>query len=156
MSAIATFGEPHAEAAAALHARCFSDSWPAHAFVTLLQTGAEGFACIDGESMLGLILSRSAGDEAEILTFAVDPDRRNLGLGTMLLLSLMARLETSAITRLFLEVAEDNQAARSVYTSTGFVKVGERSGYYNDGGASKTALIMAKDISPSVQPQVPV
>jgi ribosomal-protein-alanine N-acetyltransferase len=146
MTMLAPFVERHAEAAAALHARCFPDSWPSHAFTALLQTGAEGFACLDSDRMLGLILSRAAGDEAEILTFAVDPDSRNQGLGKMLLVSLLARLETGAITRLFLEVAEDNEAALAVYGQTGFIRVGERSGYYIDGGAAKTALIMARDI----------
>ena len=49
--------------------------------------------------------------------------------------------------RVFLEVAEDNRAARGLYSAYGFAGVGRRAGYY--GGTADTradALILARDL----------
>jgi ribosomal-protein-alanine N-acetyltransferase len=44
---------------------------------------------------------------------------------------------------MFLEVAADNKAANALYAGAGFVQVGERRGYYPDGG---DALVLRLDI----------
>jgi ribosomal-protein-alanine N-acetyltransferase len=46
---------------------------------------------------------------------------------------------------MFLEVAEDNAPALTLYERFGFVKVGERAGYYRRAdGTRATALVMRK------------
>ena len=76
---------------------------------------------------------RSAGDEAEILTLAVDPACRRLGLSRALLGAATAALRDGGSKRLFLEVAEGNSAARGLYRSLGAVVVGRRLRYYEHG-----------------------
>jgi [ribosomal protein S18]-alanine N-acetyltransferase len=50
--------------------------------------------------------------------------------------------------RLFLEVAEDNTAARALYAQTGFVEAGRRVGYYaRTDGSTADALVLARDLS---------
>jgi ribosomal-protein-alanine N-acetyltransferase len=81
----------------------------------------------------GLLIARKAGDEAEILTFGVVPSCRNRGLGTVLLQTAIARLRASGAKRLFLEVADGNEAALRLYRSCGAAPVGRRQGYYAHG-----------------------
>ncbi len=65
---------------AALHAACFDDAWSVQSIAGLLETpGTIGLAADDG-----FILIRGAGGEAEILTLAVRPLARRMGLGRLL------------------------------------------------------------------------
>ncbi|MEM1342501.1 MAG: GNAT family N-acetyltransferase, partial [Pseudomonadota bacterium] len=79
--------------------------------------------------------------EAEILTLAVQPEARRQGLGRLLVQELIA--QATGAERVFLEVAESNQAARALYAACGFEEIGRRPGYYaySDGGA-EDALVM--------------
>jgi ribosomal-protein-alanine N-acetyltransferase len=48
---------------------------------------------------------------------------------------------------MFLEVAKDNAPALALYGRFGFVKVGERAGYYRRAdGARATAVVMRKSL----------
>jgi ribosomal-protein-alanine N-acetyltransferase len=81
----------------------------------------------------GFVIVRSAGDEAEILTLAVDPSHRRQGLARTLLIAAVTALRTAGAKRLFLEVDEANVAARDLYRSLGAVAVGRRPRYYEHG-----------------------
>ncbi|MCZ8193369.1 MAG: GNAT family N-acetyltransferase [Brevundimonas sp.] len=132
-----------AAALAAMHARAFNDPWPVSAFVALLslpearlEVAADGF-----------ILTRLAADEAEILTLAVCPTARRRGLGRRLVETAAAALAAEGATRLFLEVAEDNAAARALYAGAGFASVGRRPGYYGRPAGAVDALVLARDLA---------
>lgn len=138
---IAAFAPEDADGLAVLHAAAFADPWDATALRDLMsQTGGFALGC-EGE---GFILCRVVADEAEILTLATEAAMRGRGLGRRLV---EAAVETAALrgaTRLFLEVAEDNVAARALYARTGFVEVGRRRGYYaRPGKTSVDALVLA-------------
>lgn len=125
---------------AAIHAEAFDAPWDADAFRALLdQPGV--IACAEPD---GFILIRVVADEAEILTLAVRPAARRRGLGARLTADAAARARALGATRLFLEVAEDNPAARGLYAALGFEAAGRRRGYYarRDGPAAD-ALILA-------------
>ena len=48
---------------------------------------------------------------------------------------------------MFLEVAKDNASALALYERFGFVKVGERAGYYRRAdGTRATAVVMRKSL----------
>jgi [ribosomal protein S18]-alanine N-acetyltransferase len=81
---------------------------------------------------------QSAPDEAEILNLAVDPDRRRRGIGSALLAAVLERARGTV----FLEVAEPNLPAIALYRKQGWVDVGLRSGYYNQGTVN--AVVMKK------------
>jgi ribosomal-protein-alanine N-acetyltransferase len=134
---------PLAAALARLHAAAFATPWDESAFGALLaQSGV--FAEADED---GFILCRVVADEAEILTVAVHPDARRGGVGTRLVRAAARRASAGGAARLFLEVADDNVAARALYDRAGFVVAGRRKGYYaRDNGPRADALIMSLDL----------
>ena len=135
MSVVAT-----ASRMAALHAAAFPAPWDAPAFEALLnQPGVLVF-----EQAEGFILIRLVADEAEILTLAVHPAARRRGLGARLVHLAVSTAADLGATRLFLEVADDNTAARGLYDRTGFAEAGRRPAYYaRPDGSRRDALIMA-------------
>ena len=133
---------------AAIHAEAFDrpgeTSWSAAAFADLLiQAGVFAVEAADG-----FILMRAVADEAEILTLAVRPAARRGGLGGRLVGEGVLAAAARGATRVFLEVAEDNVAARALYERTGFVEAGRRPGYYAaaDGGR-RDALLLALNLT---------
>ncbi|MBL8643283.1 MAG: GNAT family N-acetyltransferase [Rhodospirillaceae bacterium] len=90
----------------------------------------------------GFILMRMAADEAEVLTIAVDPNKRGAGLGYRLVEAGLVLVLAQKAARCFLEVAEDNAPAFAVYTKAGFTRCGERKDYYKRGEKTVRALLM--------------
>jgi ribosomal-protein-alanine N-acetyltransferase len=140
-----------AETCAELHAHGFAHGWSEAEFESLLASAAclcEGAFEGDEGPLTGFLLSRKAADEAEILTIAVSPRQRRRGIGKELLRRQMRRLAESGVKRLFLEVAEDNAAARALYRSLGFREEGRRKGYYRRAeGPAANALVLALDLT---------
>ena len=136
-----------------IHARSFERGWSESEFDTLLQDKLVNCFVLRHsnarvtDKVIGFVLARSAADEAEILTIAIDPDFRAKGAGRRLMGDLVRKLYGDRVAKLFLEVDADNKAALSLYKALGFVKVGERKAYYRqeDGDAS-LALIMQLDV----------
>jgi len=129
---------------AALHAQAFAHPWSEAEFADLLaQAGV--FAVVEPD---GFILIRVVLDEAEILTLAVRPDARRAGLGGRLTGQGAVKAAQAGAVRLFLEVAEDNAAARALYARAGFEQIGRRKAYYTapDGGRTD-ALVLAVDLT---------
>ena len=126
-----------------LHAVTFAAPWDAAAFEALL--GQAGVFAVEAPE--GFILIRSVADEAEILTLAVDPAARRQGVGARLLREGAAEAAARGAARLFLEVADDNAAARALYARTGFTEAGRRPGYYaRSDGSRQDALILALNL----------
>jgi len=138
-----------AAAIAALHAASFRHGWSDGEFERLLgERNVVAHRTTIGGTLQGFILSRIAGDEAEILSVAVAPARRGRGLASALLNLHMRRLAGLGVRMLFLEVDEDNEPARRLYLRAGFHEVGRRPGYYpqpDRGGA--TALVLRRDLA---------
>ena len=138
------------DALAALHAEAFSAPWDARAFADLLaQPGV--LLRIEAD---GFILIRVVLDEAEILTLAVRPGARRQGLGRRLVERACVAAKDAGAAILFLEVAEDNAAARVLYARAGFVEIGRRKAYYaGPDGRRIDALVLHRDLS--VDPVTP-
>jgi len=129
-----------AQGLAGLHAEAFYAPWSASAFADLL--GQAGVALeVEGD---GFILIRTVADEAEILTLAIRPSARRQGLGARLVRAATDRAAALGATRMFLEVAEDNAAARALYGALGFAAAGRRPRYYPraDGPAVDALLLV--------------
>lgn len=133
---------------AAIHASGFERGWDTHEFERLLadrltiahlaRPGGKG-------APMGFALSRVVVDEAEILTVAVAPASRRAGLATLLLQHHLGRLAAAGAHKVFLEVAEDNVAAISLYQRYGFSEIARRQAYYARAkGPPTTALIMER------------
>ena len=131
-------------ALAALHASAFPAPWSAAVFADLLvQPGV--FAVVEAD---GFILMRAVLDEAEILTLAVRPSSRRGGLGRRLVDAAVVRAAALGAERMFLEVAEDNVAARALYARAGFIEAGRRRGYYaRADGSREDALVLTLNFS---------
>lgn len=129
---------------ATLHAEAFDAPWDVSAFETLL--GQAGVHLV--EAAEGFILVRTVADEAEILTLAVRPAERRRGIATDLVARGALVAAAHGAIRLFLEVAEDNDAARGLYERAGFVEAGHRPRYYARADGSRTdAVILALNLS---------
>jgi len=96
----------------------------------------------------GFVLARLAADEAEILTIAVDPTVRGKGVGRALLAAILRQAASAGARTMFLEVDQDNAPALALYRRLGFIKVGERTGYYRrKDGQRAAAIVMLKALS---------
>jgi ribosomal-protein-alanine N-acetyltransferase len=124
---------------ARIHAMCFEDSWNANALEDLLKTpGTSAFSAPDG-----FILTRHAGDEAEVLTIAVAPSARRKGKASALLGEAMRDAAAQGARAMYLEVAVSNMAAVALYRRFGFREVGRRKAYY---APSEDALILRTEL----------
>jgi ribosomal-protein-alanine N-acetyltransferase len=93
----------------------------------------------------GFALISIAGPEAELLTLAVDPDQRRQGIAQGLMAAMETQCRSQNIEEVFLEVVEDNTAARALYVANGFTVKGARKDYYNGPKGTKvSAVVMAK------------
>ena len=129
---------------AEIHAAAFDAGWDAEALRTLIERPG---AVLEAEAD-GFALLQVAGDEAEVLTLAVRPSARRRGLARDLMTRASARAAGQGATRLFLEVAEDNHAARALYWKCGFEPAGLRRAYYARGGARPVdALVLRRALN---------
>lgn len=76
------------------------------------------------------LLLRLIGDEAEILTLFVTPDKRRQGYAQALLQEALDFASKQGIRHIYLEVAQDNHGARALYGKMGFGLAGRRKSYY--------------------------
>lgn len=138
-----------AAALARLHATAFARPWDAHEFERMLcERSTETHALWRNGALQGFILSRKAGDEAEILTVVLAPPARGGGLGHRLLREHLSQLASSGVRSVHLEVDEGNAAALRLYARHGFRQVGERTGYYaRADGRRATAFTMTASLS---------
>jgi len=124
---------------ATLHAASFAEEkWSARQIEESLSlSSTEAWVALDGSTVIGLLLCQTSGQETEILTFCVAPAHRRQGLAKRLLAPILARPNG---TILHLEVAADNDPARRLYESVGFLEAGKRPNYYKRGEKSVDAV----------------
>lgn len=121
-----------------LHAQCFPHKpWTASEFADLKKSGCEIIA-----SENGFIVWRVVADEAELISIGVAPSARKTGIGSAMLAIMTSDAKKNGAKKIFLEVAENNTAARALYDNNGFVAVGRRPKYYD----GIDAIIMEKQI----------
>jgi ribosomal-protein-alanine N-acetyltransferase len=141
-------GPRDAAAFAALHASSFGRGWSEDEFERLLlERNVIAHRAMSARTLAGFVLSRLAGDEAEILSIAVATSRRERGLARRLLDLHLRRLAGLGASAVFLEVDEDNQSARRLYARAGFRDVGRRPAYYSRAAdAPANALVLRRDL----------
>jgi len=91
--------------------------------------------------LVGYILLRALGDEAELHRIAVLPERRGRGLARRLLEEGVGACVKSGAETVWLEVRESNAPARALYERFGFTTEGVRKNYYVN--PQEDAVIMA-------------
>ena len=131
-----------------LHMRCFDDPWSAISFrgllldTSVLTLGVE----LDGD-LVAFIMAQTIAGESDILTVATAPEHRRKGLGATLIGALINRLGERGVSRITLDVAEDNAPARALYRSFGFTEDGRRPRYYTTGrDVPVDAVLMSRNM----------
>ncbi|WP_432204530.1 GNAT family N-acetyltransferase [Cetobacterium somerae] len=87
------------------------------------------------EDIKGYLILHDSYDIYEIMKIAVKQEYRNQKIGKKLLDYYIENFDKN----LFLEVRENNQIARKFYENLGFLQVGKRKNYYNNG---ENAILM--------------
>jgi ribosomal-protein-alanine N-acetyltransferase len=117
-----------------LHMRCFDDPWSAISFrgllldTSILTLGVE----LNGE-LVAFAMAQTIAGESDILTVATALEHRRKGLGATLIGALINRLGERGVSRITLDVAEDNAPARALYRGFDFTEDGRRPRYYTAG-----------------------
>ncbi len=95
--------------------------------------------------VMGFLVGRELGDEAEVLNLAVKPGERRRGAGGELLQAALEEFRARGVSRVFLEVRESNEAAIAFYAKQGFSRMGRRSAYYRD--PDEAAVLMENKLT---------
>ena len=114
--------------------------WDAKAFAGFLQDPTVRLLSESG----CFLLMRSVAEEAEILTLAVVPAMRRKGKAFKLLTLAIEEAAQSGAKSMFLEVAEDNSAAISLYEKAKFLRVGVRKNYYRQPNGNRVDAIVMR------------
>ena len=110
-----------------------------------------GYLCrvveLDGAVVGYGVLSQGAG-EAHVLNVCIRADMRCGGLGRRLMVELLEQARAAGMQYAFLEVRPSNPAARQLYESMGFERIGLRKAYYQAPGGREDALVYRLALSP--------
>jgi tRNA threonylcarbamoyl adenosine modification protein YeaZ/ribosomal-protein-alanine acetyltransferase len=130
-------------ALADIHAASFPAGWTVKDLNSgLAIPGAAAVVVELAGTIYGFVQFQWVEREAEINTICVLPNYRRQHFGQDLMEGLIQHLQAMGTTKLFLEVAENNKAARGLYDSFGFQTSGVRKAYYSDG---QNAVTMVKE-----------
>jgi ribosomal-protein-alanine N-acetyltransferase len=132
---------------AALDAACLVPAWTPDALEAALHD--EKYVVLlaqNGAEIPGFALAYLVGEEAEFARLGVLSSWRKRGIGEQLVRASMQALKQRGAREIFLEVREDNEAARRLYARLGFEEIAHRSGYYDDG---ENAIVMRARLAPT-------
>lgn len=119
----------------AIHIAAFAPmderGWAAHEFRAMVEMSGVSLqlAQVEGEPV-GFILYRTVLDEAELITVAVLPNWQGKGVAVRLIEHMISQLKNMDVSKIFLEVRDDNDRAIALYRRFGFADAGKRSRYY--------------------------
>ncbi|MEM1569477.1 MAG: ribosomal protein S18-alanine N-acetyltransferase [Candidatus Bathyarchaeia archaeon] len=112
----------------------FERPYPSSYLETLAYLSPETFLVVSlNGSIVGYSASVLRGSEGHIISIAVHPDYRGIGIGEKLLRENIKRLKDSGAKRVVLEVRIDNIQALKLYQKLGFKIVKTLKNYYWDG-----------------------
>jgi ribosomal-protein-alanine N-acetyltransferase len=125
---------------------CHVQPWIENFFVEELQRSqSHAYVACRGNSdyrrrVVGYVCFWLVVDEVQIFNLAVDITHRRCGIGRALLQHALVTGYRNRARVAVLEVRRSNDAARQLYASLGFKRVGERKDYY--GGLREPAVLM--------------
>jgi len=126
---------------------CFGDPWSARAIREAMQSEtSQAYVADEAGRVLGFVLARTSGPEAEILDLAVLPNMRRRGIARALLRAVRDAVARVGVEEIFLEVRESNRAAISLYEREGYRAVGMRHRYYRH--PLENALVLRVALTP--------
>ena len=154
----------YAEVISTAYSKCFENPWSTKGVYSLLRSPTvfgliahmvndnpersevltTTAADIKRSDFIGFVLYSLASDQCEILTICVMPEWRRECLATILMQNVIKRVKNIGIKEIFLEVAENNEAARTLYVKQGFKVFGKRDRYYRQKEGRVDALQLSK------------
>ena len=140
-----TFADVHL--CAALDSLCFdAHCFSAEMIASLISSPQVfGFKLIEDGTPVGYSLISYVGEEGEILTIGIHPEKQGQGLGRVLLQAMLEKAYNKGVENIYLEVRESNVAAQNLYASFGGVQVGLRKNYYENPKENAKVLHIKKD-----------
>jgi tRNA threonylcarbamoyladenosine biosynthesis protein TsaB len=140
-------GQEAAELLSRLHGEVFDDGWSSPSFSDLLGSpGTEAIVAFDGEEPIGFLVTRSAVDEAEVISIGTRPFVQRRGVAHLMLAHQLTALAAKGTRNIFLEVAMSNLAAQRLYASFGFHEAGRRKGYYKRHDGTEDAIVLCCEL----------
>lgn len=121
---------------------CFSDPWSEKALELLLSDSCVAFVALDGGRVAAYGGMMHVLDEGQVINIATHPDCRRRGLAREILNALYGSARELGLREMFLEVREQNEPARALYRSDGWVELGVRKNFYSH--PVDNAVIMQK------------
>lgn len=127
---------------------CFSNPWAREALAAELERSWARLLVAEDETLPGVPVVAFVNywvvaDEVHVLNVATDPVHRRRGHARALIARLMQEARAEGASAAQLEVRASNTAAITLYESFGFVVVGRRPRYYDDG---EDALLMSAEL----------
>ncbi len=122
---------------------CFKDPYSESLLSELAENDANTFlvAVLANEIVGYGVVSQQDSNHYHLLSIAVVPSHRRLGIAQQILESLQVRLESGLLN---LELRQANHAALKLYRKNGFSETGVVRRYYRDG---EDAITMEKSVS---------
>lgn len=133
--------ESHVEEISKINSLSFHTPWSKESILKELDNKFARYvvASIDGR-VIGYGGVWLIVDEGHITNIAVHPEYRGIGVGDMLVDSIIEICNLEDIDGVTLEVRESNTPARRLYEKHGFIDEAKRKGYYQD--TKEDAIIM--------------
>jgi len=126
------------------HASFGKDAYDRNLFAEFSHKCGDLFLVAEHHSTVcGYMITCIRGEQAELISVAVDPAARRGGAASALLESTLRRLSRRGVVRIRLMVKVTNRKARAFYEKYGFDKVRIVRGYYEDGA---DGLLMARSM----------
>lgn len=126
--------------------KIFSDPWRESDITSLISTeGALCYTAISDGKLVAYILGRTITPEGEIYRIATIPEYRKRGIAYRLLDYAVKTERGRGLENLFLEVREQNTAARNLYTAYGFRQIGLRKNYYKNPTDDAVIMLLGSD-----------
>lgn len=93
--------------------------------------------------IVGYAVTCAESGRAEIVSIAIDPGHRRLGIGRLLMQHTLRRLKALGVRKVHLAVRSTNTAGIRFYRTLGFSRTRKIARYYEDGG---DAFLMKKEV----------
>ncbi|HON25381.1 MAG TPA: ribosomal protein S18-alanine N-acetyltransferase [Myxococcota bacterium] len=126
-----------------LESKCFADPWPAKAFEDEINNELSRSILIrtkEGE-LVAYCIFWIVGPEAHLLSIAVSPTHRRLGIAKTLMLKMFEMAILELAEYVVLEVRKSNEAAKTLYRILGFQTIGFRRRYYQNGEDAEVMML---------------
>ncbi len=121
------------DAVFAISQEAFNDPWSIESLTKEVTNPDAHYLVVEAKGkVLGYVGYWQVLDEGHIMNVAVKESARGMGLGTLLVESMLSQGRPLGIMFWTLEVRVSNAPAIHVYEKAGFVSAGRRPGYYSN------------------------